>query len=65
MVMRIAPTFLRFGTFEVFRKRDPHTGGTFQVPNGFWLMCTRLLICETCLLASVATLALSRSIEEG
>eukprot|EP00891_Asterochloris_glomerata_P009836 jgi/Astpho2/9836/Aster-03800 len=26
VVMRIAPTFLRFGTFEVFRKRDPQTG---------------------------------------
>lgn len=28
VVMRIAPTFLRFGTFEVFRKRDPQTGGS-------------------------------------
>ena len=26
VVMRIAPTFLRFGSFEIFRKRDPQTG---------------------------------------
>ena len=27
VVMRVAPTFMRFGSFEVFKDRDPYTGG--------------------------------------
>ena len=26
VVSRIAPTFLRFGSFEIFKTRDPYTG---------------------------------------
>jgi uncharacterized protein YdiU (UPF0061 family) len=26
LVLRIAPTFFRFGSFEIFKATDPHTG---------------------------------------
>lgn len=28
LVMRIAPTFFRFGSFEIFKKTDTQTGGS-------------------------------------
>lgn len=28
IVTRVAPTFLRFGSFEIFKARDPRTGRT-------------------------------------
>ena len=43
IVTRIAPTFLRFGSFEIFKKRDPQTGQ--EVRPGAWRAVGRVSLC--------------------